>query len=86
MKKINFIVLIAVAVISTSAHSQTLISSEFLSTTPAEANNIFSGVPQYYDVANYKIIYSSTDAHGDSTIASGLLSIPVGVERNELPI
>ena len=86
MKRIYFIVLIAVAVISTSAHSQTLISSEFLSTTSAATNNYLSDVPQHYDVANYKIIYSSTDAHGDSTIASGLLSIPVGTECTELPM
>ncbi len=86
MKNINSILLIALALISTSAYSQTLISSEFLSTTPAAANNYMSAVPQHYDVANYKLVYSSTGAQGDSTIASGLLSIPVGIECAELPM
>lgn len=71
---------------SGSAYSQQLISSEFLSETPAAANNDLSGVPQHYDVANYKLIYSTTDTQGDSTIASGLLSIPVGTECTELPM
>ena len=32
-----------------------------------------------YDVQNYAITYTTTDLNGDSTIASGLLSVPVNV-------
>lgn len=87
MKKAYTLVGFAVLLIcSSSVYSQQLISSEFLSETPAAANNDLSEVPQYYDVANYKIVYATTDTQGDSTIASGLLSIPVGTECAELPM
>ncbi len=86
MKNLNPIALFVFTVLSTYIHGQTLISSEFLSTTPAATNNTVTNIPQHYDVANYKLIYSSTDAHGDSTIASGLLSIPMGTECTELPM
>ncbi len=78
--------LLSFVIYSSSVKSQQLISSEYLSTSPAASNNNIGGVPQNYDVANYKLIYSTTDSQGDSTIASGLLSLPLETGCSEFPI
>lgn len=66
--------------------SQYLIESELVSITPASQAGLWDSVPNIYDVANYKLIYNTIDVHGDSTIASGLLSIPQDIECDQLPM
>lgn len=62
--------------ISTST-SQVLISSEFISTTPAALISLVSnGFPTNYDVNFYKLTYNTTDAQGNPTTATGAVAIP----------
>lgn len=44
----------------------------------------FPGTNPVYDVSSYKVLYRTVDVKGDSTIASGILYIPLGC--NALPL
>lgn len=88
MKYLNnsFLISLCLSFTLTEASSQQLVSSEFLGITGALSNNNINGVPQEYDVANYKLVYTTTDTQGDSTIASGLLSFPLETGCTEFPM
>ncbi|WP_020570385.1 T9SS type A sorting domain-containing protein [Neolewinella persica] len=60
-----------------SASAQEVITSEQQGTTLASVLNIVLPVRVEYDVANYKITYSTIDALGQPDTASGLLCIPL---------
>lgn len=88
MKHLNysFLISLCLSFTLTEASSQQLVSSEFLGITGVLSNNNINGVPQEYDVANYKLVYTTTDTQGDSTIASGLLSFPLETGCTEFPM
>ncbi len=66
--------------------AQHLIESELISITPASQAGYWDSIPNIYDVANYKLIYTTLDVHGDTSIASGLLSIPQGIACDQVPM
>jgi hypothetical protein len=62
---------------SFSASAQEVITAEQQDTTPAVVLNIVLPIRVDYDVANYKITYSTIDALGQPDTASGLLCVPL---------
>lgn len=85
MKKLLFTLLLFFAISLSGLQAQQIISSELLFTwTPGQLalQNIFGA---QNDVSMYKIVYSTVDAQGDSTIASGAVFVPV-LEGCELPM
>jgi len=66
--------------------TQVLESAEYLGTTTSYVLAIVSGLPVEYDVSLYKIVYTTIDANGNSTIASGALSIPNTSECTDFPL
>ena len=71
---------------SFNANAQNLESAEYLGTTASSFLAIASGLPVEYDVSLYKIVYTTVDANGNSTIASGALSIPNTTECTDFPL
>jgi pimeloyl-ACP methyl ester carboxylesterase len=67
------------------ASAQEVITSEQQTTTLASVLNIVLPIRVDYDVANYKITYSTVDALGQPDTASGLLCIPL-VGDVEIPM
>jgi len=68
-----------------SASAQEVITSEQQNTTFASVLNLVLPVRVEYDVANYKITYSTTDAQGQPDTASGLLCLPL-IGDVEIPL
>jgi hypothetical protein len=62
---------------SFSASAQDIVTVEQQTTTLASILNIVLPVRVDYDVANYKITYSTVDALGQPDTASGLLCVPL---------
>ncbi len=56
--------------------SQVLVSAELVGTISQEDLDIIGFISPDYGVNYYKLIYNTTDANGNETIASGLLSVP----------
>lgn len=69
-----------------SLHAQYLIESEFLSNTPSYLLGVIPTIPAVYDVDYYRITYNTTDTHGEPTVASGALAIPVTENCNSFPM
>lgn len=85
MKKlIYFISLLILQPFCTTA--QNIVSAEYIGTTTSYLLAIASGLPVEYDVSLYKIVYTTVDANGDSTIASGALTIPNTTECTDFPL
>lgn len=83
----RFFLFISLLLSSTIVKSQDyLVNSEFLSTTPSFLLGLVPGIPVSYDVEFYKITYNTVDANGNSTIASGGISIPIDAECEDLPL
>lgn len=68
-----------------SASAQDVISAEQQGTTLAATLNIILPIRVSYNVANYKITYSTVDALGRPDTASGLLCIPQ-IENTSVPL
>lgn len=71
-----------------NARSQDLISAEYLGTTTSFVIAIATQglIEVEYDVSLYKIVYTTVDANGNPTIASGALSLPNTTECTDFPI
>jgi len=67
-------------------YSQYLVSSTFVNTMSQISLNSLTGLALQYDVDMYKMIYNTTDAHSQPTIASGALLIPTNTVCKEFPI
>lgn len=63
-----------------------LISSTYLSSTPADVLNLFGLIDASYDVSSYKLVYNTTGANGEPTIASGIICIPTNASCTDLPL
>lgn len=82
-------VLLAVLFFASSAHAQDgdfLVSSEYLGQTSKALISFVSPLPANFAVDYYKITYHTIDVHGDPTIASGAVAIPVGESCNSFPV
>lgn len=73
-------------IIPISSHSQNLESAEYIGTTTSFVLAVVSGLPIDYDVDMYKIVYTTIDANGNPTIASGALMIPATEECTDFPL
>ncbi len=69
--------LILLLAISTGLKAQQLVSITPLDTTFTFTINFVANGLAKYNVANYKIVYNTPDADGNTSLASGLLSIPL---------
>jgi len=70
------ILLLFVLLSSIATQAQEIVSVEEQDKTLAFIINLVSPVSVEYDVLNYKIVYTTTDAFGQPDTASGLLSLP----------
>jgi pimeloyl-ACP methyl ester carboxylesterase len=73
----KFLLLLLSLFTSLSVSAQEVISSEQQANTLATIINLVLPIRVDYDVANYKITYSTVDALGQPDTASGLLCIPL---------
>lgn len=71
------LLLLLVLFSSLSASAQEVVTAEQQTTTLAFTLNLVLPIRVDYDVANYKITYTTVDALGQPDTASGLLCIPV---------
>lgn len=67
--------------LTTTLSAQSVISSEEQSPISAAQLQQASGLPMDFDVINYKIIYTTTDAFGQPDTASGLVCIPFSTDN-----
>ena len=79
MKNINL--LITLPAVSYSVFSQQLVSitpmaSHSLANVQAYTNSWNPNVSELNPVESYKVIYNTTDVHGNPTVASGAVYIP----------
>jgi pimeloyl-ACP methyl ester carboxylesterase len=63
--------------LSVSLSGQTLVSITPLDTTFTFTINFVANGQAIYNVANYKILYNTPDGDGNTSIASGLMSVPL---------
>jgi len=63
---------------STQLKSQYLVSTELLDTFTAAELNIVPGLVIQFDVEFFRVIYNTTGANGEATIASGAFARPIG--------
>ncbi|MDA0973527.1 MAG: hypothetical protein O2867_07320, partial [Bacteroidetes bacterium] len=70
--------LIAVILVfaTSSVNSQVLVSFELIDSYTAAELNLVPGLVPQFDIDFYKIVYNTTDAMGQPTIASGALAKP----------
>ncbi|MFK7785089.1 MAG: lipase family protein [Crocinitomicaceae bacterium] len=68
------------------SHAQNLVSVTFLENSTISSLDLFPQVVPDYDVDYYKIVYTTTDVDGNSTIASGGLAVPLNTPCDSLPI
>ena len=75
-------------IIPFNTRSQDLESAEYLGTTTSLVLAIATQglITIEYDVSLYKIVYTTIDANGNPTIASGALSIPNTTECTDFPL
>ena len=76
--KASLATLILILLLSNLAKSQDLVSVSFLNTLTSNDLEAVVGTPVDYDVNTYKIVYTTTDVDGSSTIASGAFCVPAG--------
>lgn len=99
MKK-NVLVLSLLLIVGFGLQAQQLVSITPIDTTQTFTINFVANGLAKYNVANFKIVYNTPDANGNSSTASGLLSMPIKnctdfsmvvynhgtvLERNEVP-
>ena len=84
MKRIS--ILLSLSVCLNFLHAQVLVSADSLKQyTTAEL--VFQGLfSAKYEVKLYKLTYNTVDVHGNPTIASGAIAIPVNPECDTLAI
>lgn len=74
----RWMLLLAAFGISTlSSNAQQLISISSIDTTPKIQINFIASGMAMYDVANFKVLYYTSDVDGQQSVASGMLSVPV---------
>lgn len=74
MKRLLFIVLLALAL---PAQSQNLVRVIPVDTTLTFTINFIANGLARYNVANYKLLYTTPDSAGNPSVASGMLSLPL---------
>jgi len=83
----NFIVLFLVALGSHgSLQAQTLVSARQIDFSSSLALNFLAGGLAKYDITTYKVTYRTLDVGGNPALASGAISIPLGVTCDSLGI
>jgi len=68
------------------SNAQNLVSVTFIETSTAASLSLFPQVVPDYDVDYYKIVYTTTDIHGNNSVASGGLAVPKNTPCDSLPI
>ncbi len=71
---------------SSSVNSQVLVSFELIDSYTAAELNLVPGLVPQFDIDFYKIVYNTTDAMGQPTIASGALAKPSTDDCELFPI
>ncbi len=66
--------------------SQDVLYSYHLAKIPKENLDYIPGLTPMYDVDAYYVLYSTVDAHGDSTVASGMCFVPSTDTCNFFPL
>ena len=86
MKRYHLVFYVLLCLSLNSAISQNVLNSYHFATIEKQNLNYIPGLTPQYDVKAYYILYSSIDAHGDSTVASGMCFVPDTDSCNFFPM
>jgi len=78
--------LLLITSMSINLQAQNLQSAEYIGTTSHFGLTFLSGIDLDYDVDLYKLNYTTVDANGNPTIASGAFAVPVTTDCSDFPL
>ena len=84
LKKVYILLLLIT--VSNAINSQYLISATYVNTTNPIGLSLATGLSLNYDIDMYKMVYSTVDALGQPTIASGAFLVPSSTTCTDFPM